>query len=179
MKGWNRAQGGVSVLYGIVRELNPQTVVELGTDAGNSAASIAKALRDNDEGGKLISVDNWCCNAARERKDATVAKQRLADNGLDAGLVEFVTSDSQAYLKACGDDSVDMVFVDADHRYHQALADTREALRVAKYLVVVHDTDQPEVRLALEQLGGLGRWASLGRDVWVSTPLKGEHYGNV
>lgn len=125
-------------LYSLVRLYKPTRLIEIGVSEGGSTCVFAMALRDNGRG-QMVSVDNWSRTHGGKSSDAGPAKRRLVAADLERH-VKFVTSDSQDFLRAQASGSADIVYVDADHSYEMAKADTLEALRIARRLVIVHDT---------------------------------------
>ena len=126
-------------LYSLVRLYRPASVVEVGVSQGASAVAIAMALRDNDHG-HLTAVDNWSRKHGGKSVSNAQALKKMFENKVEK-LVTFKSSDSQEYFKEQPDNSVDIIHVDADHSREGALADIYEAIRIAKVLVVVHDSE--------------------------------------
>ncbi len=152
-------------LYSLVRLYKPDKIIEIGVSEGRSSCALAMALRDNDRG-KLVSVDNWSRRHGGLAGSEGPAFQFLLKNGV-AQYVQIVTSDSQDFLKAQAKDSADIVWIDADHSYEAAKADTLEALRIAKRLVIVHDvTNLAEVGRACRDLG-CGLFIHPSRGFWL------------
>ena len=161
-----------------IRLLKPRKVLEIGVSAGHMTCWIAAALEDNDHNlpqgerephGMCTSVDNWSGNHGGKAHSSTKAEQRLFENGL-GHRVHFVGSDSQEFLKAQPDDCFDIVWVDGDHSFEMAEADTEEAIRVAKQLVMVHDARNiGAVREACKAIGG-GAHVRGRRGIWVFDP---------
>lgn len=154
-------------LYGLMRMMRPEIVIEIGVSAGHSTCWIAKALQDNG-GGNLISVDNWSRAHGGAAQGPGTARKRLKDCGLDK-YVKLVTMDSQVFLKQRADRGANIVWVDGDHSYERAKLDTQQALRVARDMVIVHDTFQnayDTVRRACKDIGG-GTFIDGFRGMWL------------
>jgi len=140
-------------LYTMVRLYKPETVVEVGVSQGKSALAIAMALRDNHQKdkvpGRLKAVDDWSRAHGGKAGSKKPAFELLRKDDV-ARYVDFISSDSQAFLRGLGTHSIDMIHVDADHSLEMAYADTFEAMRAAKKLVLVHDTTNlPKVTEAM------------------------------
>ena len=54
--GWFH-EGSAAALYGVIRELRPQTVVEIGSYLGRSSVFFALSLREARAGGHLVAID--------------------------------------------------------------------------------------------------------------------------
>ena len=129
-----------TLLYSLIRHIQPATVLEVGVSAGHMTCWLALALKNNGKG-HLTSVDNFSRAHGGEADSDAVPRARVRRAALSP-WVSFVTSDSVEYLKAQADKSFDFVWIDADHSYEGAYADVIEALRVAKIGVGVHDVYQ-------------------------------------
>lgn len=88
-----------ALLYGLIRMVKPKICVETGLLVGDSAEWIGRALRDNNEGGKLITcdIDEARIAPARERlRDLPV--EVVLQKGLDLlasfPVLDFVHVDS-------------------------------------------------------------------------------------
>ena len=157
------------LLYSLVRMIRPAQVIEIGVSGGHSTVWIAQALEDNGTG-NLCAVDSWAGRPEGtpwpEYKDAAVERLRAA------GVLHRVTlirMDSTAYLRTRLSGNVEIVWIDGGHTYDQALADIREALRVASRLVIVHDATNIE---------GVGRACrNIGGGVWVYGSPPNGHRG--
>ena len=91
----------------IVRIAGARTVVEIGTSNGYSTIWLADAVTDTD--GHVISVDTAPIDEGR----ANVALADAAQAGLSA-RVELRQQDGGAYLAQLADESVDLLFLDAE-----------------------------------------------------------------
>ena len=124
------------LLYDTVINLKAQTVLEIGTNIGDSTRILSAALRET--GGQLYSLDNEGVREAwPERWDCT--------------NITFLRGDSTSYT---WEKELDLLLVDGDHKYETALSDLN---RFAPWVrqggqVVVHDTVLFEpVRRALHE----------------------------
>jgi predicted O-methyltransferase YrrM len=106
-------------LYGFVRAIKPEKVLEIGTFEGDAAVSIAKGIKDNNFG-KLVTTDI---------KDFGQEKV-ITEAGL-LQFVEIVKSEPLEYL-ARTQDRFDMVFIDDGHSYPEVIRDLENAHRLTK-----------------------------------------------
>lgn len=106
-------------LYGFVRMIKPEKVLEIGTFEGDTAIAIAKALRVNNFGG-LTTLDT---------KDYGQEKN-IVEAGLDK-YIECIKSDPLKYL-AQTNNKFDMAFVDDGHSYEDAIRDLENCDRLVK-----------------------------------------------
>src|SRR5262245_54715721 len=91
----------------IVRIAGARTVVEIGTSNGYSTIWLADAVGDT--GGAVVSVDTASLEDARNN----LASADAVQPGL-ATRVEFRQEDGGAYLAWLADESVDLLFLDAE-----------------------------------------------------------------
>jgi predicted O-methyltransferase YrrM len=91
----------------VVRIASARTVVEIGTSNGYSTIWLADAVGDT--GGHVVSVDTASTDEAR----SNVALADKAQPGL-AARVELRHEDGGAYLARLADESVDLLFLDAE-----------------------------------------------------------------
>jgi predicted O-methyltransferase YrrM len=86
----------------VVRMVGARLVVEIGTSNGYSTIWLADAAADT--GGRVVSVDI----AVTDEVGENLGRAGLADR------VELVCGDGGAYLAGLADDSVDLLFLDAE-----------------------------------------------------------------
>lgn len=178
-KGAGSGEAEHFILYGLLRMLNPEKVLEIGVSRGHMTSWLALALEDNASGGKLISVDNWSRAHGGEATSPARAQKRLHDNKIKTS-VDFVKSDSVPFMESQETDSFDFVWVDGDHSFEGAKADILQALRICKPggTIAVHDTHQQYsgVRDAINNIQELrmigiprsGLWVKGGRGIWIT-----------
>lgn len=87
------------ILYALIRALQPQTVLEIGSGTGCSTTHAAAALYDNGSG-SLTTID---------RGNAPVVPENLLD------IVDMRGGDALDYLNEQPDHSIDFLIEDADH----------------------------------------------------------------
>lgn len=127
-EAWSSEEEVSDFLYGMVRMIKPERVVEIGTFEGDAAVAIARGLRDNNFG-HLITTDI---------KDYGQEKV-LSDEGLSE-YVTFVKENPNEYLDSLPG-GVDMVFIDDGHAYHEVIRDLEKAHRLIKVhgFILGHD----------------------------------------
>jgi predicted O-methyltransferase YrrM len=91
----------------VLRIAGARTVVEIGTSNGHSTIWLADAVGDT--GGHVVSVDTASSDVAR----TNLVLADTAQPGLMA-RVELHQADGGAYLAQLADDSVDLLFLDAE-----------------------------------------------------------------
>src|SRR5688500_4675763 len=108
-----------AILYRLVRELRPRSVLELGSGVGGSAAAILAALRANGSG-SLVTVEG-----ATER--AAHAVDHLARFGPEGWRV--VVARTTEFLPRLADEvpAIDFAFVDAEH-FEEAVVGEADAI---------------------------------------------------
>jgi predicted O-methyltransferase YrrM len=129
------------IYYGLARVLRPQRVVVIGSWRGFVPLILAKALKDNLEGGKVTFVDPSLVD--NFWKDPGAIDEHFQQYGVDniehylMTTQEFVTT--EAY-KAISD--VGMLFVDGYHSREQAEIDFEafDALLSPNGVALFHDT---------------------------------------
>lgn len=74
------------VLYDTVMDIKPKKIIEFGCLFGYSTIAMAQALRDLNQGGKIISYDLW------DKYQYRHTQMEVAQKSIDEyGLTEFVT----------------------------------------------------------------------------------------
>lgn len=91
----------------VVRLARARRVVEIGTASGYSTLWLADAVGDT--GGRVVSVDVNASDAARE----TLRRANTVSPGI-AQRVEFREEDGGGFLARLGDESIDVLFLDAE-----------------------------------------------------------------
>ncbi len=132
------------VLWTVAKFLPAKTIVELGTADGASTMPLLKAAAEND--GVLHSVDATSCPVAA----AAVDYYRLSQ------WWRFHMMSTAAFASVCPQ-SIDLLFIDADHSYDAVKHDFETfAPRVRKGgLILMHDyllADPPGVSRFIEEL---------------------------
>lgn len=111
------------VLYALVRALQPQVVVEIGTNVGCGASHIASALKMNGSGTLLsFDINSRIVIPPDATGTSAVYQQGQLIPAELLPLVELVHGDGIDYLRDCIGE-VDFIFEDGSH----GLEDTRDA----------------------------------------------------
>ena len=128
------------VLYALVRETKPRTIIEFSTSSGYSTMFSALALAQNG-GGTIHTVD---INASAQHS----ASRLVSSHGL-TNTVRFHLGDCRLVVPSLLDDSVDMVFIDTLHSFEIALWYLRHVIPKLRddALVQIHDVMPPEARV--------------------------------
>ena len=129
-------------MHAFVKYYKPEIVVEVGTNAGGTAAGTARALSENGRG-RLVCIDN---GGGVPRSFPDVARKNIKAAGLVDEKIELVCEDSRTALPRVAvqlKGKVDVYLVDAAHTYDAALADINEGLPMMKPggFILVHDVD--------------------------------------
>jgi predicted O-methyltransferase YrrM len=113
------------MLYLVTRAINPQSVIELGTNVGISSSYIGAALKVNGQNGRLITLD---ASPYRQR----IAKEIHQNLGLDnISYVEGLFTDTLSTTLR-NMNSIDLAFIDGHHQYQPTLDYFEEILGFAK-----------------------------------------------
>lgn len=119
------------ILYALVRTLKAERVVQIGGWMGCSAAHLAAAVRANGAG-QVVSIDN----------NSEIPQQGTALTGELLDYVDFVTANGEDWLAEQDDNSLDLVFEDANHSVESVAALSRLSLQKLKPggVLVNHDS---------------------------------------
>lgn len=164
---WNAVDGWFDFheIYDDVARQVPSgaVLVEVGCWLGRSIIYLARKIKASGKSVAVYAVDNWQGSTndgldAKCREYEATGKpllQRFLENIADCGvadIIQVVECDSAMAADQFADESVFMVFIDADHRYEAVRADV-----VAWYPKVVpggilagHDYGQPDVRCGVQ-----------------------------
>jgi predicted O-methyltransferase YrrM len=120
-----------AMLYSLVRLVQPDIVLEIGTAYGNSALAIGQALEDNKKG-KLYTIDPI------EREIANIA---IKKSGLKH-RINYILGYSYDVIPSLGLPQIDIAFIDANHSGEHPSRDfhlVHDLLRPGGFLVF-HDS---------------------------------------
>jgi len=127
------------------------TVVEVGTWKGRSAIAMCDAL-DGKDGVSFHAVDTFLGNEGiermHERHGAEIAEDRIyrefLENSRPYPFVEVVRLSSAEASTQFETESIDLLFVDADHSFDQVLLDIRNWFGKVKVGGVIAGHDYPK-----------------------------------
>lgn len=119
------------MLYGLVRELGPDSIVEVGAFHGFCTMHMAQALEDNGHG-IITVIDDY----SLEGTSAVHIHNNLNEAGLGHRL-NLIDGDSR---NVEWPSRVDMAFIDGDHSFEGCLSDCNKAIERGAYCVCIHDT---------------------------------------
>ena len=125
-------------LYALIRAVQPRKVIEIGVSAGVGMVAGCRALKENGAG-LWVGVDDWSAKHGGRARTPDVPRKNLKADGTPEKFFKFVSADSQEFLKKQKKNSADIVIVDGNHSYEYAYKDGKEAIRVSRYLVLIHD----------------------------------------
>jgi predicted O-methyltransferase YrrM len=132
------------VIYYLTMTLEPESVLEVGTNVGASTIWIAAALGRLDVRGTVTTVDIDDVNHADHGAWRSANMPRTpADCAVQLGLsdrIEFHRSDSREFMKAEGR-GFDFIFLDGDHSARMVYSEVSLALSIlnAGGLILLHD----------------------------------------
>jgi predicted O-methyltransferase YrrM len=133
----------VHTLFGLVRSLRPDVIVEIGSARGKSTCAMALACRMNGFG-KVYTIDphdgNTWADLGAEQGSYEFLRNRISDYGLGR-YCEIIRATSMAASKHWHRE-IGFLFIDGDHTYEGVKSDF-ELFRqwlTGKALVAFHDT---------------------------------------
>lgn len=119
-------------LHMLVRWLEPEVVVEIGSHIGMTACWIGRAIQENNKG-RLFCIDSFCwTNETQE--------EQWEANLLACGVRDWVTLIRGRSQEVEWPSSVDLAFVDANHTYPVCKHDAEKARSLGATCIVLHDT---------------------------------------
>lgn len=152
--------------------------VEVGAWLGKSACFMAEAIKESGKRIRFDAVDTWKGSPSEPVHREVVARhggsvfRAFLENLSTAGVLDFVTpvaSTSLDAVKLYPDESLDFVFIDAEHRDHGCLQDIRAWYPKVKPggTIAGHDISFPEVRADVEEALGQDFEVDGREDVWI------------
>lgn len=127
------------ILYGLIRSLKPDVIVEVGTYRGYCACYMARALQENNKG-HLYCIDNWSLTEHVARYGDPRA--HWEENVTAAGVRDWITILQGESHEVQWPARVDMAYIDGWHSYHTCMSDFIHAEDLGAYLIALDDTDQ-------------------------------------
>lgn len=134
---------GFFVLYGLVRSLKPQVIVETGSARGKSTCALALACRQN-ERGMVYAIDPHTPNKWSEYHTSGYNLDFLKDRIADYSIGDWcqILQSTSAEVAKSWDKPIDMLWIDGDHTYDGVKLDFELFAPFLKptAMVVFHDS---------------------------------------
>lgn len=128
-----------NLLYGLVRQMNPQTLVEIGSGNGRSLLATTKALEDNESYNAKIYVFDIL-----EVGNETSLFENVKNSGLSK-YIDITIGDSINTIpeKLKTVPKLDFTFIDGDHHYEYVSKDFENIYRHTNKngLILFHDVN--------------------------------------
>lgn len=120
------------ILYGLIRWLQPEMVVEIGTHIGYAACWMARALQENNRGA-LTCIDNFCWTDHDQEAqwNANIDRCGIRD------VVTLIRGRSQEVEWPA---RIDLAYIDGNHAYEVCRYDVLKARELGASVIVMHDT---------------------------------------
>ena len=144
--------------FWLVETLRPQTVVELGTQSGNSFSAMAQAVLQLQLGASCYAVDTWEGDPHTGGYGEEVFTEWSAFHDQQFGAFSrLVRSTFDEALSKFPDGSIDLLHIDGFHTYDAVRHDFESWLPKlsARSVVILHDTNVREA--GLRRLEAVGR----------------------
>jgi predicted O-methyltransferase YrrM len=145
-------------IYRLLKHLRPNSVLEIGTQAGTTACAMALAFRANGLKPEITCVDPFC--ATTDNAGLTTLQQwydTLYGTGTQAGVTLIMAK--SADILPLLNQRFDFVFVDGSHQYEDVLEDCKLALdhlRPGGYFLVHDYVIYDSVRRACDEVIAAG-----------------------
>jgi predicted O-methyltransferase YrrM len=120
------------ILYSMIRAINPQSVIEVGTWYGCSATHMAKALMDLQSKIKIYAIDNAFDGRALEWDSGNCATIGSLIPDIYRPYVDIHLANMEDEIIKFPDNSVDFIFEDSAHTYYTTHFMAMQAQRVLK-----------------------------------------------
>ena len=133
IKGLNTTRHS-QLLYGLVRWLQPEVVVEVGPYMGATSVWLARACQENGWGRVYLIEDCSLENRSRDQLMYNLGACQVAN----ACAVRWGPSNREELWP----EKVDLAFIDGDHSYAGCRDDVQRAVGKGASCVVVHDIEQ-------------------------------------
>lgn len=135
--------GDRRALYCLIRAINPQSVLEVGTHIGASTLYIARALKKNGRQGRVTTVDILDVNAADgpwKNVGLPMTPREFAGKLDCAEHIDFIASPSLEFMQA-SPKKFDFIFLDGDHGARTVYREIAAALKILSPggVILLHD----------------------------------------
>ena len=140
------------------------SIVEIGSWRGRSTHALLTGCN-----GSVYAVDNWKGSAFKsiylyhDARKYDIHSEFLKNVGHFKNLY-VVKMDSMDALSYFANNSVDMIFIDAEHSYEYVKDDIGYWLPKAKKVICGHDIKLPSVAKAVKDV--IGKCEYVGRNIW-------------
>lgn len=143
-------------LYGLIRSMKPETVIEIGAYRGFSASWMAQALKENGKG-HLYCIDNFSLtDHVAKHGDA---RQFLESNFVKAGVRDWITLLDGDSDKVQWPYKVDFAYVDGWHSYQVAKHDFEQCdIRGAECICLDDAVQSVGPRLLVQEIRATEKW---------------------
>lgn len=143
-------------LYGLIRTLKPEAVVECGTYRGLSASWMARALQENGKG-HLYGIDNFSLTDHEGRHGD--ARAHLQANLQALGVSDTITIIEGDSDKVTWPDKVDFAYIDGWHSYLATKHDFEQCVKRGAECIAFDDTMQSVgPRKLMQDIRLSGQW---------------------
>lgn len=119
------------IIYGLIRWLDPDACIEIGSYAGYMTCWMAKALQDNGRDGILHAVDNFSLGTS-----SGVLHNSLVAMGVSDNVYIHDTSSNQFQIPQ----GIQLAFIDGDHSLDGVIKDFCKCESVGAECIILHDT---------------------------------------
>lgn len=153
-------------LYSLIRLIQPDVVIEIGTAKGNSAISIGQALKDNGRG-KLYTMDP----NEHDIVNIAIKKSHLKK------YINYIIDYSNNVIPKLNLIKADLVFIDGDHSYESVKKDFDlvKNLIPSGGIVIFHDSIWFEgPRRVIKEIKESGQYAVITFPTLVGTDERNE-----
>jgi predicted O-methyltransferase YrrM len=119
-------------LYGLIRLIKPNFIVETGAYLGDATIAMARALRDN-KYGTILACET-------DEKRVAIVDGRIKEQGLDQ-IAQVILKDGKSTIEACGN-SIDFAFIDSSPNGDDRKAEIDALIPFLKprQMFALHDT---------------------------------------
>ncbi len=142
IKGWMSVEE-LDFLYDAALEM--KSIVELGSYLGRSTVALAEGCK-----GGIFAVDHWNWTEGLGLEMDGTEYEQFKENTKDFNNIIVLKVTTQEASKHFA--KVDMVFIDADHRYEAVKQDIETWLPRTHILLCGHDYDEEGVKKAVDEL---------------------------